>query len=72
MLLTIGLSTIDITTNLVKNAMETISFAEVKAWLDKVFGQSLLCKRRALFAAALDDIETALTFARKKGTKSTA
>jgi hypothetical protein len=46
----------NITTNLVKEAMKTISFAEVEAWLDEVFGQSLLSKRRALFATQLDDI----------------
>ncbi len=49
MLLTIGLSTMKLTNNVVKNALEEVSFAEVKTWLAKVFGQSILSKRKTLF-----------------------
>lgn len=50
MLLTICLSTIELTTDTVKNALETISFSEVEEWLLEVFGQSMLSKRRTLFS----------------------
>jgi hypothetical protein len=49
MLLTICLSTMDLTNTVVKNALESISFADVEAWLAEVFGQSMLSKRKTLF-----------------------
>ncbi|MBA3923877.1 MAG: hypothetical protein H0X31_20145, partial [Nostocaceae cyanobacterium] len=55
MLLTICLSTMDLTNSVVKNALETISFAELEVWLAEVFGQSMLSKRKILFSAAFDD-----------------
>lgn len=58
MLLTICLSTIDLTTAVVKNALSTISFADVEAWLDEVFGQSTLSKRKTLFSADRQDTKT--------------
>ncbi|NJN11694.1 MAG: hypothetical protein HC836_30875 [Richelia sp. RM2_1_2] len=54
MLLTICISTMDLTTTVIKNALETISFEDVEAWLEEVFGQSMLSKRRALFSTAAD------------------
>ncbi|KAB8333531.1 hypothetical protein SD80_000740 [Scytonema tolypothrichoides VB-61278] len=54
MLLTICLSTMNLTANIVKQALETISFADVEAWLDEVFGQSMLSKRRTLFSTKPD------------------
>jgi hypothetical protein len=59
MLLTICLSTMNLTTTVVKNALETISFSDVEAWLAEVFGQSTLSKRKTLFSADYDDTKTA-------------
>ena len=49
MLLTICLYTMTLTNTVVKNALEAISFTDVEAWLAKVFGQSMLSKRKTLF-----------------------
>jgi len=57
MLLTICLSTMNLTNSIVKNALETISFTDVEAWLAEVFGQSMLSKRKTLFSDLLDDTE---------------
>jgi hypothetical protein len=54
MLLTICLSTMNLTANVVKQALEAISFDDVEAWLDEVFGQSMLSKRRTLFSTKSD------------------
>lgn len=59
MLLTICLSTMNLTTTMIKNALETISFSDVEAWLAEVFGQSTLSKRKKLFSADYDDTKTA-------------
>lgn len=59
MLLTICLSTMNLTTAVVKNALETISFADVEQWFAEVFGQSMLSKRKTLFSGNVDDRETA-------------
>jgi hypothetical protein len=58
MLLTICLSTMNLTTAVVKKALESISFADVEKWLAEVFGQSMLSKRKTLFSANIDDTET--------------
>lgn len=50
MILTIYLSTMDLTTNLIKDALESISFVEVEDWLSEVFGRSTLSKRKTLFS----------------------
>ena len=55
MLLTIGLSTMNLTHAVVKKALETISFADVEAWSSEVFGQSTLSKRKTLFSAEVND-----------------
>ena len=52
MILTIYLSTMDLTTNLIKDALEAISFVEVEDWLAEVFGCSTLSKRKTLFSIA--------------------
>ena len=48
-ILTICLSTMTLTTKLIKYALETISFVDVEDWLAEVFGRSTLSKRKALF-----------------------
>ena len=58
MLLSICLSTMNLTTTVVKNALEAISFADVEQWLAEVFGQSMLSKRQTLFSANIDNTET--------------
>lgn len=57
MLLTICLSTMNLTNNIVKNALEEISFTDVEAWLTDIFGQSMLSKRKTLFSELVDDTE---------------
>lgn len=59
MLLTICLSTMNLTPNIVKNALENVSFGQVEEWLDEVFGQSTLSKRKTLFSAENFDTKTA-------------
>jgi hypothetical protein len=54
MLLTICLSTMNLTASIIKNALETISFSDVEAWFDEVFGQSMLSKRKTLFSIDSD------------------
>ncbi len=49
-ILTICLSTMDLTTAVIKEALETISFVDVEDWLTEVFGRSTLSKRKALFS----------------------
>jgi hypothetical protein len=59
MFLRICLSTMNLTTTVVKEALETIRFLDVEDWSAQVFGQSMLSKRRILFSASTDDTETA-------------
>ena len=59
MLLTICLSTMNLTADVVKNALETISFTQVEEWFCEVFGQSTLSKRKTLFRDNNDDMKTA-------------
>lgn len=59
MLLTMCLSTMNLTNTVVKNALETISFSDVEAWFAEVFGQSMLSKRKALFSEVVDDTKSA-------------
>lgn len=58
-LLTICLSTMNLTTELIKDALETISFRAVEDWLTEVFGRSTLSKRKALFRGGLEGSQTA-------------
>jgi hypothetical protein len=47
-ILLIPLSTIEITLDLVKEAMESISFIDMVAWTKSIFGSSMLSRRRNL------------------------
>ena len=58
MILTIYLSTMDLTTSLIKDALETISFVDVEDWLTEVFGRSTLSKRKILFSRDRCDTKT--------------
>jgi hypothetical protein len=58
MILTIYLSTMNLTTNLIKDALETISFVDVEDWLIEVFGHSTLSKRKILFSSDRHDTKT--------------
>lgn len=57
--LSICVSTMNLTTTVVKEALETVRFLDVEDWSAQVFGQSMLSKRRILFSASTDDTETA-------------
>lgn len=59
MVLNLCLSTMNLTTGLVKQALETVSYLDLEAWTDKVFGQSMLSKRKTVFSSALSDTEVA-------------
>lgn len=58
-ILLIPLSTIEITLDLVKEAMESISFIDVVAWAKSIFGSSMLSRRRSLNSVANSDIKPA-------------
>lgn len=58
-ILTICLSTMNLTTELIKDALEATSFADVEDWLTEVFGRSTLSKRTALFKGGKGDTKTA-------------
>jgi hypothetical protein len=58
-ILTICLSTMNLTTELIKDALETISFVDVEDWLTEVFGRSTLSKRKALFSPRREGTKTA-------------
>ena len=57
MILTIPLSTINFTKDIVKTALETIRGIELEEWVHQVFGQSMLSKRKTLFDSVLYDIK---------------
>lgn len=57
--LSICLSTMKLTTTVVKEALETIRFLDVEHWSAQAFGKSMLSKRRILFSASNQDTETA-------------
>ena len=59
MLLTISLSTMNLTASVVKQALETIRALDLEKWSARVFGQSMLSKRKALLSAEADDTKTA-------------
>ncbi len=59
MLLIICLSTMNLTADVIKNALLTVSFSDVKEWLATVFGQSVTSKRKTLFSAENYDTKTA-------------
>ena len=59
MILTIPLCTVQITTDLVKQAMETIRGIDVEQWLRQGLGQSMLSKRKDMFKLAEKDAKIA-------------
>lgn len=58
-ILTIPLSTLKMTGDLVKQAMEAIRSLDVNAWSQSVFGSSMLSHRRTLRSAASSDTKVA-------------
>jgi hypothetical protein len=58
-ILTICLSTMNLTTELIKDALESVSFADVEDWLSEVFGRSTLSKRTTLFRGEKGGTKTA-------------
>jgi hypothetical protein len=54
-ILTICLSTMNLTTDLIKNALETTTFVDVEDWKTEVFGISMLSKRQTLFSLDRED-----------------
>lgn len=58
-ILLIPLSTIEITIELVQEAMESISFIDVSTWTKSIFGSSMLSRRRNLNLGFYSDIEPA-------------
>ena len=59
MLLTIPLSTMNLTCDVVKQALETVSGTDLEQWLRQIFGQSTLSKRKAVFSPFISDMKTA-------------
>jgi hypothetical protein len=59
MLLTIPLSTLELTNDLVKKALESIQGIDLKDWVEQVFGLSMLSKRKTVFSATQNDIKSA-------------
>lgn len=53
MLLTIPLSTMNLTTEIIKQALETIRGDTLERWLNKIFAPSMLSKRKTLFSESL-------------------
>ncbi len=49
MILTIPISTLEITRELIEKALSTVKNIDVKHWEDKTFGQSMLSKRKMAF-----------------------
>ena len=58
MLLTIPLTTMNLTQDVITKALETVRGADLSQWINDVFGQSMLSKRQTLFAAVNGDIKT--------------
>ncbi|WP_234711023.1 hypothetical protein [Nostoc punctiforme] len=40
---------------MVKEALETVRYLDLKAWSSQVFGQSTLSKRKIVFSTSIDD-----------------
>ncbi len=58
MLLTIPLATINLTRDVIKKALETVQVMDLSNWVNDVFGQSMLSKRKTLFAASNSNMKT--------------
>ncbi len=50
LLLTIPLSTVNLTNQFIQEALTTISSSDLSQWVNQTFGQSLLSKRKYLFS----------------------
>lgn len=59
MILSISLCTMNLTTSVVKQALEDIRYIDLKDWASRVFGQSMLSKRKIVFSTSVDDMEFA-------------
>ncbi len=59
MILTLLLSTTELTKDKVVQAMESIQIADVTAWSKEVFGQSMLSKRKVAFSTEINYIKVA-------------
>nr|WP_322716488.1 hypothetical protein [Nostoc sp. ChiQUE02] len=59
MILSISLSTMNLTASNVLQALETVRYLDLEAWSLQVFGQSMLSKRRTVFSSSSDDTEIA-------------
>ncbi len=59
MILTLLLSTTELTPNKIIEAMETIQITEVNAWSKEVFGQSMLSQRKLAFSSQNNCIKVA-------------
>lgn len=55
MILNISLCTMNLTTSVLKQALETVRYVDLEIWLNQVFGQSMLSKRRIVFSGYNDD-----------------
>ncbi|WP_041565479.1 hypothetical protein [Nostoc punctiforme] len=55
MILNISLCTMNFTSLMVKEALETVRYLDLKAWSSQVFGQSTLSKRKIVFSTSIDD-----------------
>ena len=58
-LLTIPLLTMNLTSELIKQALETVRCRDLSEWINEVFGQSMLSKRKAVFDRSFDDTKVA-------------
>ena len=56
-LLTIPLLTMNLTSNVIKQALETVHCRELSEWINEVFGQSMLSKRQSVFGRSCDDMK---------------
>ena len=59
MILTLLLSTTELTPDKVFQAMETIQISDITAWSKEVFGQSMLSKRKLAFSTQTNCIKVA-------------
>jgi hypothetical protein len=59
LLLIIVLSSINLTTSVLKQALETVRFVDVEVWAKLVFGPSMLSKRKILFSTKGKDMKNA-------------
>ena len=59
MILTLFLSTIELTPDKVLHALESIHLTDVNDWSNEVFGQSMLSKRKLAFSTRQNYIKVA-------------